>query len=448
MPTKPSPKITWRKHNPTLTEIANQLQGEEAYILYKGRFVDPFDQQEYSFPGAVYVAEVDALGKQITIFLPECNVDWVVEPVAPYTVEIYSDETEPSLKIHEISEDDWPPHIQQWHEEYTGEEPLQEKPEALTRRELIDPILEQRGWTEDLIQRELTFTSAVDGSRNRIDYALYVRDERTRASVLAGILEAKHQYLPADYGLEQAKIYADGIHANLRFVFATNGKEFVQYDRLTKTTSAPFPLTKFPKPADLRKQLPLPTQMIDEPVVAGKVSIPKSSFDLSSAKEAGAVLRNLLSDDVRPACLELFGRAIIFAHQFGAGKWEVTLADSGRYIRLNVGRLEVGGLFQNLVHVILDDDTLTEKDRFVIGRYALLYGPTIYKSVASSVSCNFQPDKINIVTPLIWDSYRALILKASKTVKQRTSYYKSHASGVVQYIREVTQLPIPDPDYS
>ncbi len=140
--------------------------------------------------------------------------------------------------------------------------------------------------------------------------------------------------------------------------------------------------------------------------------------------------------------------AIQYANELGRGKWEVSLAKSGRFIRANVGKLEIGGIFQNQVHLILDDDTLSQADWLDIGCYALLEGSTIYSNVPSSVSCNFRADQIDRVKPLIWKSYQALIRQAAGTVKRRTNYHMYHAPGVLAYLREATNQPIPDPDYA
>lgn len=39
---------------------------------------------------------------------------------------------------------------------------------------------------------------------------------------------------------------------NVRFVFSSNGHQFVEFDSLTGLTSQPRPLAEFPTPAELR----------------------------------------------------------------------------------------------------------------------------------------------------------------------------------------------------
>jgi type I site-specific restriction endonuclease len=50
----------------------------------------------------------------------------------------------------------------------------------------------------------------------------------------------------ADYGLEQAKLYADAKRLHVPFVFASNGYLFVLFDRSTGLTTPPRPLSEFP----------------------------------------------------------------------------------------------------------------------------------------------------------------------------------------------------------
>src|SRR3990172_1263483 len=131
--------------------------------------------------------------------------------------------------------------------------------EADTRAKLIDPALHACGWTEDLIRREETAGAVeiVDGrphkrSRGRTDYTLRVRVTPEAQPVAVALIEAKAESLPATHGLEQAKLYAECKRLNVPFVIATNGHEFVMYDRITGITSKPRPMAEIPSPAELR----------------------------------------------------------------------------------------------------------------------------------------------------------------------------------------------------
>lgn len=57
---------------------------------------------------------------------------------------------------------------------------------------------------------------------------------------------------PAGHGLDQAKGYSECKRLNVRFVFSSNGHQFVEFDCFTGLTSAPKPTMEFPTPAELR----------------------------------------------------------------------------------------------------------------------------------------------------------------------------------------------------
>jgi type I restriction enzyme R subunit len=134
--------------------------------------------------------------------------------------------------------------------------------EADTRAQLIDPALHQRGWTEARhIKREQT-PGAIDiiqgrgkrRSRGRMDYVLRLVVVDGQQPVAVALIEAKPEDYAPTHGLEQAKAYTNGQLHNIQFVYATNGHRFVEYDRKTRLTSAPRPLSEFPTPSDLRRR--------------------------------------------------------------------------------------------------------------------------------------------------------------------------------------------------
>lgn len=131
--------------------------------------------------------------------------------------------------------------------------------EADTRAKLIDPAIHIRGWSEDLICREVTL-GAVENiagrprrrATGRTDYTLRIRVNPETQPVAVAMLEAKKESLPPGHGLDQAKGYLHCGRHNVQFVFSSNGHQFVEFDRSTGMTTAPRPLADFPTPADLR----------------------------------------------------------------------------------------------------------------------------------------------------------------------------------------------------
>jgi len=130
--------------------------------------------------------------------------------------------------------------------------------EADTRVKLIDPILHQKGWTEDLISREETERGIeiINGKprrkeRGRLDYLLRVKINSSTQPVSIALIEAKKEDEPPNKGLEQAKRYARLNHVH--FVFSSNGHLFVEYDDFTGKTSPPILMSEFPTTTDLYK---------------------------------------------------------------------------------------------------------------------------------------------------------------------------------------------------
>jgi len=131
--------------------------------------------------------------------------------------------------------------------------------EAQTRFELIDPMLiDHCGWRREDIRVEQTAPQIdiVKGKgyrrpAGRTDYLLCrPLIEGTEAIPLA-IVEAKHEGLPAEHGLQQGRRYRLGKLHHVPFVFSSNGHQFVEFDEVTGLTSEPRPLAEFPKPTEL-----------------------------------------------------------------------------------------------------------------------------------------------------------------------------------------------------
>lgn len=131
--------------------------------------------------------------------------------------------------------------------------------EADTRAKLIDPSIHKCGWTEDLIRREETAGTIeiINGkprkrSKGKVDYVLRVKVAVDTQPVALALIEAKRAGLPPGHGLDQGKAYSECKRLNVKFVFSSNGHQFVEYDCFTGLTSAPKLMTEFPSPSELR----------------------------------------------------------------------------------------------------------------------------------------------------------------------------------------------------
>ena len=198
--------------NPTLTEVANCYRKwlvaerpEELELIYTGAIRDSLtDGKLYEFQGSLIVEDILPFDNLILLYLHETNgVGWYVEPVEPYTIEILTPDAESANPIVTLTEINLPTHIIQAIKDSVVNPPTDydETPESRTRRELIDPALEECGWSDELLKRELFFKSDVDETRNYVNYALYAKETKGQKYILTAFLEAKHERLPPDYGL-------------------------------------------------------------------------------------------------------------------------------------------------------------------------------------------------------------------------------------------------------
>ncbi|HET9775259.1 MAG TPA: DEAD/DEAH box helicase family protein, partial [Gemmatimonadaceae bacterium] len=141
--------------------------------------------------------------------------------------------------------------------------------EADTRAKLIDPALHTSRWVELVkdeqradhgeIHREQSAVriDILDGKplkrgRGRVDYLLRVYLDTHDQPLTLAFVEAKKEKLPPTQGLEQVKEYARR-HA-VKFVYSTNGHQFIEYDTTTGRTSDPQPMSAFPTPSALRQR--------------------------------------------------------------------------------------------------------------------------------------------------------------------------------------------------
>jgi type I restriction enzyme R subunit len=171
--------------------------------------------------------------------------------------------------------------------------------EADTKAKLIDPVLHEKGWTEDLIRREETERGIdiIDGKprrreRGRTDYLLRVRVNISTQPIAIALIEAKRSDEPPDKGLEQAKKYARLNH--VPFVYSSNGHLFVEYDHFTGQTTGPNPLQEFPTPEILHKRYEQGVGFSLESNMARPLLVPYPGGEASRRYYQDAAIRALL----------------------------------------------------------------------------------------------------------------------------------------------------------
>ena len=153
--------------------------------------------------------------------------------------------------------------------------------EADTCRKFVVPLLQAAGWDNDphSIAEQRWFTQGrivVRGNRaerrrgKRADYLLrYTRD------FPIAVVEAKAEYKKAADGLQQAKEYS-GI-LSLRFAYATNGPEIIEFDFITGLERA---MAVYPTPAELWSRLRAAEKLTDDDLVRCLLT----PFNLTSGK--------------------------------------------------------------------------------------------------------------------------------------------------------------------
>lgn len=233
--------------------------------------------------------------------------------------------------------------------------------ESDTRAKLIDPALHGCGWTEDLIKREETAMpiDIVAGKakrvrRGRTDYTLRVKVNANSQPVAVALIEAKAERFAPDHGLEQGKLYSDCKRLNVRFVYATNGRLFVEYDLSTGLTSQPKPIADFPTPGELRARY---EQRVGFSLEA------ESAKPLLQPYTGGEAQRRYYQDAAIRATLEKIARGekrALLALATGSGKTFIAvnllkrIADAGQLTRAlfvcdrDELRSQAGGAFRNL----------------------------------------------------------------------------------------------------
>jgi type I restriction enzyme R subunit len=130
--------------------------------------------------------------------------------------------------------------------------------EYQTRYALIDPALRQRGWNETNVKVEEATggITVIDGKarrrKGRTDYLLRFEVSKDTQPVAVALIEAKAENKSPGFGLSQGKRDGDCDRLNVKFIYFSNGHQFVEYDKFTGITSQPKPLSEFPTPAELR----------------------------------------------------------------------------------------------------------------------------------------------------------------------------------------------------
>lgn len=131
--------------------------------------------------------------------------------------------------------------------------------EEETKFHLIDPVLRSKGY-DDPQRIKLETPAPVEptgpkGRRRkgagRTDYLLCVQVGDMPKPLPVGVIEAKKEKADPLSGMQQAKGYAECKRFEVKYVFATNGRLYGEFNRFTNLQSGPFPFEDFPPHSDL-----------------------------------------------------------------------------------------------------------------------------------------------------------------------------------------------------
>ena len=125
--------------------------------------------------------------------------------------------------------------------------------EAETRFWLIDPVLRDKGYNEHWkLKLETPAPVEPTGSKGRrrpgagrTDYLLCVQMDNMPKPLPVAVIEAKPETEDPLNGMQQAKGYADCTRFQVRYVFATNGHRYGEFDKTSQMPNGPFPFPDF-----------------------------------------------------------------------------------------------------------------------------------------------------------------------------------------------------------
>ncbi|MGI6656790.1 MAG: DEAD/DEAH box helicase family protein [Desulfobulbus sp.] len=131
--------------------------------------------------------------------------------------------------------------------------------EQETRYFLIDPVLHAKGYDDhQWIRMETPAPVEPTGPKGRrrkgagrTDYLLCVQAGDMPKALPVAVLEAKKETEDPLKGMQQAKGYADCRRFEIKYVFATNGHLYGEFDFFTNLQCGPFPFADFPTHSDL-----------------------------------------------------------------------------------------------------------------------------------------------------------------------------------------------------
>ena len=132
--------------------------------------------------------------------------------------------------------------------------------EAQTRFEFINPALFAKGWTTEHIKVEestggiVTSNGKARRRKGRTDYLLRLIVSKDTQPIAVALIEAKAEDKSPSSGLMQGQRDGECDRLNVKFIFSTNGHQFVEYDKFNGIISSPKQMSEFPSHDELKKR--------------------------------------------------------------------------------------------------------------------------------------------------------------------------------------------------
>lgn len=188
-------------------------------------------------------------------------------------------------------------------------------------------------------------------------------------------------------------------------------------------------------------------RQVDRGIVSGDAS----AYDVIHRLMPGSPTSSL--------ALKFLARSIKLAHKTAPDRWGLTL--NPKFIRLNVGKIEVLAIKIDTIRVLLDMNTIPRPVWKLNGGIVslrannhdpkLLNGPRdvksgFYVSVNVAVACDFVIEECREVLPLVEQSHLSLIGKSAQTPINGMTR-RAHSHSLIAFLSDLLKHELPQPGY-
>ncbi|MBI5513710.1 MAG: AAA family ATPase [Deltaproteobacteria bacterium] len=165
-----------------------------------------------------------------------------------------------------------------------------------------------------------------------------------------------------------------------------------------------------------------------------------------TTQQVRALLEQLSPDPAeRAALLGFFADAVETAHGLGAAKWSVK-ARERRVVRLNIGRIAALGLCPGEVQITLDLATLGETLLDTVNTNARAR-ESQFKVLTGLRWFDAKPTALVPLLSAVRPAFDVMLRRGAATVRDRTPFYGTATTEVLEAIEQILGRTLPRPDY-